>query len=94
MKTVQELAEQLEDAYSSGRYKNGWSGCIKMLRRRGYNDRQIEAILRSKWTRWANDSSHNPNSLSTSGDLARFLDKMPNLERELSDLTRETFSAV
>lgn len=52
---VRALALRLENAYSTDRYRNGWSGCVRMLLKRGYNEAQIEAIIRSKWTRWAAD---------------------------------------
>jgi hypothetical protein len=90
MKEIKAFAEELSDAYSSDRYRGGFSGCIRMLRKRGYNDREIEAILRSKWTRWAGDSSDNRYGYCTSGDLARFLDSMGKNERiEVQALTLE-----
>lgn len=92
--TVEQLAERLSDAYSTDRYKGGWAGCIRMLRRRGYNDLQIEAIIRSKWTRWAADSA----STNCAGPavLAKFLDTYRNdaLKKEVDQLTAETFGAV
>lgn len=92
--TVETLAERLSDAYSTDRYRNGWKGCIRLLRQRGYNDRQIEAIIRSKWTRWAGDASSKGYGCVTSTDLANFLDtlaKRRDLAREVADLTLETF---
>jgi hypothetical protein len=53
--TPQELDDKISDAYSRDRYRNGFIPCIKMLRKRGLSDREIEAVLRSKWTRWAAD---------------------------------------
>ena len=60
------------------RYAGGWSASIRMLRKRGYDDRQIEAIIRSKWTRWAGDCSNKDYGRVTSADLARFLDDPRN----------------
>lgn len=71
---VRALALRLENAYSTDRYRNGWSGCVRMLLKRGYNEAQIEAIIRSKWTRWAADGSAKRYGQVTSADLARFLD--------------------
>jgi hypothetical protein len=71
---VKALAERLSGAYSTDRYRNGWSGCIRMLIKRGYTEAQIEAIIRSKWTRWAADGSEKRYGQVTSTDLARFLD--------------------
>jgi len=51
MLTTKELAEKTSDAYSFDRY-NSWEACVKKLRNNGLNDREIEAVLRSKWTRW------------------------------------------
>lgn len=92
MKDAKKFAEELSDAYSTESYRGGWIGCIKMLRRRGYDDRQIEAIIRSKWTRWAGDHSSNRYGMHTSTDLAKFLDGMKNLKAEVEALTAETFA--
>ena len=92
MKTVAEFAEELADAYSTDNYRNGWSGSIRMLRARKFDDQEIEAIIRSKWTRWACDSSDKRYGQNTSSDLARFLDTMPNLISEVEALTKETFA--
>ena len=76
MKDVKVFAKELSDAYSSAAYKAGWGSCIKMLRKRGYNDAQVEAIIRSKFTRWARDmhSSYHGNAPM----LARWLDRNPS----------------
>lgn len=64
------IAEQTKDAYSFSRYgQKSWAASCRMLLRRGYNAKQIEAIMRSKWTRRAGD---------TSKDLERFLDDPRN----------------
>lgn len=70
------LAEKTRDAYSASLYGASWVACAKLLARRGLNDAEIEAVLRSKWMRWAADSSfhHKP----TSEDLARFMDDPRN----------------
>ena len=75
-KSANELARELVDAYSTPNYRGGWLGCVRMLRRRGYSDVEIETIIRSKWTRWATDMASRPYGRHTSTDLARFLDSM------------------
>lgn len=88
MKNAKQFAEELSIAYSTGRYERGWMPCIKMLRKRGYNDQQIEAIIRSKWTRWAADASKSRRA--NSADLERFLEKMKDSEHDqVEALTRE-----
>lgn len=92
--TIKELAERCADAYSTDRYRNGWAGCVRMLRQRGYADPAIEAIIRSKWTRWAGDMA-GKDSGCTSTDLARFLDTMTPAKRAqgVVELVFETFHA-
>jgi hypothetical protein len=48
------LAERTGDAYSYDRYDN-WTEVAKALLEAGYSEREAEAIMRSKWTRWAAD---------------------------------------
>lgn len=93
MKDVKQFAEELSTAYSTANYAGGWSASIKMLRRRGYTDQQIEAIIRSKWTRWAGDASNKMYGKVTSADLARFLDDPRNeiSPARVDELVRETF---
>ncbi len=91
MKDIKEFAEELSDAYSTDNYNNNWIPSIKMLRKRGYNDLQVEAIIRSKWTRWAADGSDKRYGRVNSADLARFLDAQTNLEAEVADLVKGTF---
>ena len=94
IKSVTELAQQLSDAYSTESYRGGWSACIKALRKRGYNDLQIEAILRSKWTRWAGDmavtNTHRYGSF-TAKDLLKFMDNSKIGLAEINKITEETF---
>lgn len=92
--TDHELAEKCSDAYSTDSYRGGWNGCVKMLRKRGYDDEQIEAILRSKWTRWAGDGDEKRRyGNHTSTTLADFLDAMKpaDLTRRLQELVDGTF---
>lgn len=89
---AEKLAERTADAYSADRYAS-WVSVCRLLLKRGYTERQAEAILRSKWTRWASDVSDRPYGKIPAKVVANFLDKMPNLKKEVADLTRETFEA-
>jgi hypothetical protein len=91
VKPVAEFAKKLADAYSTNRYVGGWSACIKKLRARGLNDREIEAVIRSKWTRWAADSSEKPYTKTSASDLIKFMDA-DNMWKEVPRLTEDTFS--
>lgn len=84
------LAERTADAYAFDRFRN-WKGCALYLLRRGFTEKQAEAILRSKWMRWASDASEKRYGQASSVDLARFLDKQKNLARDVAELTAETF---
>lgn len=96
--TVEQMAERLSDAFSSDRYRNGWSATIRMLRGRGYSDQQVEAIIRSKWTRWAGDHSGKRYGQVTASDLATLIDSTINRkgrrwwDREVRDLVAGTFT--
>ncbi len=94
---VMRLFEGTSDAYSFDRYRDrGWLACIRLLVRLGYDDRQIEAILRSKWMRWASDGADKPYGYANSASLAKFLEKgdrnpiTPNDPR-VEELTLGTF---
>jgi hypothetical protein len=54
---AERLVEATADAYSFEAYgQHEWLKAIGYLMGMGYDDRQIEAVLRSKWTRWASDA--------------------------------------
>lgn len=74
---IDDLVERTKDAYSFDRYSS-WKACVRLLNKRGYSEIEIEAVLRSKWMRWAGDRSTNEYGQVTSGDLARFLDDPQN----------------
>lgn len=51
------LAAMTGDAYSFEAFGAGeWTRAIRFLIDMSYRDRDIEKIMRSKWTRWARDS--------------------------------------
>lgn len=87
---IAEFAEELSGAYSTDRYRNGWVPSIRALRARGYDDRQIEAIVRSKWTRWAADSGGKRYGHATASDLVKFVEKQS--KRDLQELVDGTFA--
>lgn len=83
VESPEDFSARMSDAYSYKYFRNGWIPCIKMLRSRGYLDREIEDILRSKVTRWARDNSRNQNYYHTAADLARYMDANPNTIKEI-----------
>jgi hypothetical protein len=91
---AQRVADRTKDAWSVERYGAlRWRACAKMLLARGFTEREAEAILRSKWTRWAADNSKHPYGYTTSADLSRYIDTMTVAvrKRELARIVEETF---
>lgn len=92
------LAARTNDAYSFDAYgPDGWTNAAMMLLDRGYTEREAEAILRSKWTRWAGDVSPTGSYGAFNGtDLAMFLDDRRNrcTAEAVSVLVAETFESV
>lgn len=84
---IDRLAASTKDAYSFNRYAN-WRACAVMLARRGYSYAEAECILRSKWMRWAGDSSTARYGRVTSRDLARFIDLMHDSRADLARMMR------
>lgn len=86
------LAEKTADAYSSDRYAS-WPAVCEGLLRAGYTEPQVEAIVRSKWTRWAGDASDKRYGRSTFKDLKRWMERSmgSKLQAEVESLTRQTF---
>lgn len=54
---AERIATRCTDAYSAGAYAN-WSAVAEVCLKRGLSPAQTEAVLRSKWTRWARDAYH------------------------------------
>jgi hypothetical protein len=95
------LAERTADAYSWDNYgEKGWLSAARELLRRKYTERQAEAILRSKWTRWAGDMATNRSSWrygrTTGADLGRFIDSIEANERVrmVNELEVGTFGSL
>ncbi len=88
------LAEKTSDSYSYDRYKN-WGAVVLMLLRKGYSEIEAEAILRSKWTRWACDKDTGRGCRyghHTSKALERFIDGAT--QAEIDELVIGTFGAL
>lgn len=92
------VADACADAFSWDNYgERGWRSAALVLLTRGYSEREAEAILRSKWTRWAADAASERKGWrygrTTGADLARFLDAQPvdRLAIEVAELVAGTF---
>lgn len=90
-KQAQELAARCSDAYSADQYQS-WPAVAHMLLGRGYSERETEAIMRSKITRWARDNAEHNRPLHSSQDVARYLDRFPESPEKLAELVRNTFT--
>lgn len=94
-KMSQAVADKTADAYSFDRYST-WRGCAWLLALRGYNARQIEAILRSKWMRWAADRFNRHDRIPARA-IIEFIDDAVKarsadaIAREVEELVAGTF---
>lgn len=70
------VAERCSDAYSANRYYS-WTEVAKALLVRNYDEFMTEAIMRSKFTRWAADTSENSYGKAPSRVLVEYLDNNP-----------------
>jgi len=89
------LAEETSNAYSADRY-NSWKGVATLLADRHFNSSEAEAILRSKWTRWAADEFHTSSRKPSATCLAQYLDKhgYNSGHPEVNKLVLETFDEL
>ena len=84
------IAAECSDAYSADRYRD-WPGVALALLRRGLDDRQAEAVMRSKWTRWAADMWKGGTDENVPAKaIIAYLDKCETPE-SIAALTVETF---
>lgn len=96
---ARDVAERTQDAFSYDAYTpSGWRACCVMLAKRGYNQWAIEAIMRSKWTRWAGDGDEKRGYGHYNGKtLERFMDNMiqhsgeAETDRRVRELVSGTF---
>ena len=90
------LAQKTSDAHSVARY-GSWPACAQRLVSMGMTDLEVEAVLRSKWMRWAADSSDERYGRVPARMIQEALDKSfkerEGLQRELDDLVVGTFGA-
>lgn len=93
------VAEKTLDAYSADRYES-WASVAALLLSRGMTEREAEAIMRSKWVRWAAERAKNPDR-ARSTDVARLIDLRgprtmftndADFRRQLDELVAETFA--
>lgn len=89
---AQAVAERTLGAYSCDRYRN-WRGVAQALLDYGLTEKQTEAVMWSKWMRWAADfdKSGARYGRHTSQAIVAFLDNSPASVRELNNLVYETF---
>jgi hypothetical protein len=76
------IAARTRDAYSVDRYAS-WQAVAAALLRRNYTPVAVEALLRSKITRWAADYSKAPRGRATSADVLRCLDRNPGFAEDV-----------
>jgi len=86
-----DLAEKTQDAYSADRWGNSWRALALLLVRRGWDNKTVEAILRSKYTRWASDNRAGDQPVVA--DFKTFMRASPNYftKEALVQLVKETF---
>ena len=89
------LAERTADAYSFDRY-GSWTACARLLLSRGHSEREAEAILRSKWMRWAADASTARYGKVPASALADWLNKLAahsaeGFQKDVRELVAGTF---
>lgn len=89
--TIEELMDATECAYMRSNFGDGrWRFTIIQLRMAGYTGLEIQAILRSKYVRWANDSdmevleymrhsAENGSKIGSKEDIAELIDETPDL---------------
>jgi hypothetical protein len=91
---VARLFEETCSGYSFDRYGEGnWRASIRMLLDRGFDHRATQAIMLSKWTRWAGDAA-GKDSRVNSLDLARFIDSQRDVLAQVDELVVGTFGAA
>lgn len=93
------VAARTQDAFSWDRYApKEWAKICGHLAAMGWNELQIEAVLRSKWTRWAADQSERPYGKITARDFVNWLASgawtPDDLEERVEELVVGTFPAI
>jgi len=90
---IAQLEEATEMAYSFDRYsRGGWRQCLRLLRSMSLNDKEIQAVMRSKHMRWAGDmDSERRYGHHNSMTLKNYLQRRPISPAELKELVTGTF---
>lgn len=93
---AREVALKTQDAYSYERYgANAWLATAKWLAKQGLTGRQIEAMLRSKHTRWAMDHAGDKGKTKAFENyaVAAGNNGWLKLHAEAAEMERQTFGA-
>ena len=88
---AREIADRAADSYSRDRYNN-WVAVASGLLKMGLDDLQAEAVMRSKWTRWAADEQGRPYGHATHSCVTNFVKReLKRNPKAVINLTTETF---
>lgn len=79
------IARRCADAYSTFRYAS-WPAVAEALLKRGLDAVECEAVMRSKWTRWAADASPARYGRVPAKALLAFMDTLTDEKAELAEL--------
>lgn len=80
-----------DDAYSSERYGPfNWRKAAAMLARKKFTADEIDAILRSKWMRWAADAAGRGNCQAKAEDLSAWLKGQRNVFSDAAKMAKES----
>lgn len=84
------VARETANAYSHDAYgEKEWQKLCRMLVRAGWTIEETEAIVRSKWTRWARDAKSREQGKAT--DVIEFMSKLKNVKAQVAELVEGTF---
>lgn len=85
------VAARTQDAYSFDAFGEAeWAKAATMLLQRGMTEREAEAVLRSKHTRWSRDNAGKYEG--TAEELGAYLDRYAITPKALAELVAETFA--
>ncbi len=91
---ARKVALATQDAYSYDRYgSNAWLATAKWMAKQGLNEQEIEAMLRSKHTRWAMDAAGDKGKSKAFENYAASATNCGwfNLKVEAKEMARQTF---
>lgn len=85
------VADRCRDAYSFDRYAPGeWAKAAALLLHMGLSEKAAEAVLRSKWTRWAADAAERDYGTAMGEDVADYV-REHETTASIARLVAETF---